>query len=65
MERLLSVVCPSGGLVVDPFCGSGSTGVAAANLGMSFVGVDRSVEYAGVATKRVKEAAQSISLFAD
>ena len=40
LETLVRVVTPAGGVVVDPFCGSGSTGVAALRLGRSFVGVD-------------------------
>lgn len=42
MRWLVRLVCPPGGVVLDPFCGSGTTGVAAVEEGMGFVGVDRS-----------------------
>jgi site-specific DNA-methyltransferase (adenine-specific) len=38
MERLVRYVCPKGGLVPDPFCGSGTTGVACVNIGRRFIG---------------------------
>ena len=56
MERLLSVVCPKGGTVLDPFCGSGSTGVAAKKLGMNFIGVERDRSYTEVTVKRLDAA---------
>lgn len=40
MEWLLKLVTPPGGTVLDPFAGSGTTGVAAIRLGMSFIGCD-------------------------
>ena len=52
LRDLLSVVCPPGGTVLDPFCGSGSTLVAAASLGMSGVGIDRDGVHTATARKR-------------
>ena len=40
MRWLVRLVTPPGGIVFDPFCGSGSTGCAAAMEGFSFVGID-------------------------
>jgi len=57
MERLVRYACPEGGLVLDPFCGSGSTGVACVNVGRRFIGVEREGEYAEIATLRVTNAA--------
>jgi DNA modification methylase len=57
MEWLVKLVCPPGGVVLDPFAGSGSTGVAALRCGRGFVGVEREPEYFATARRRVGEAA--------
>lgn len=44
--------CPTDGVVLDPFCGTGSTLVAARNLGRKSVGIDISAEYLAVAEAR-------------
>lgn len=56
--RELVQLCPPGGVVLDPFAGSGSTGVAALIEGRRFVGIEVSAEYAAVAEERLREAAQ-------
>ena len=43
---------PSGGTVLDPFMGSGTTGAAAKRLGRSFIGIDLSPDYCAMAEKR-------------
>ena len=43
---LVRLVCPKGGLVLDPFAGSGTTGVAALAEGMEAVLIEREAEYA-------------------
>lgn len=48
--------CPEGGLVLDPFCGSGTTGVAAAHLNRNFVGIDVRQEYCDLAEERLRTA---------
>lgn len=40
MQQLVEFACPAGGLVLDPFCGSGTTGEAALSLGRRFLGID-------------------------
>ena len=53
MKRLIALCTQDGDLVLDPFCGSGTTGVACAQLGRSFVGVDLDQSYLDLATKRI------------
>lgn len=53
MEQLVSAVTPTNGTVLDPFMGSGTTGVACKNLGFDFVGCEMNPEYAAIAEKRI------------
>ena len=53
MRWLVRLVTPPGGLVLDPFLGSGTTGCAAALEGFEFVGIERDEEYAAIAEARV------------
>lgn len=57
MRWLLTLVVPPDGLVLDPFLGSGSTGVAAIELGMRFIGIERDRKSFDIACARI-EAAQ-------
>lgn len=52
MRRLLRCV-PPGGVVLDPFMGSGTTGLAAAELGLSFLGIELTAENFAVAEARI------------
>ena len=54
MQYLVRLVCAKGGTVLDPFMGSGSTGCAAVEEGMWFVGVEQSEEYADIAVGRLR-----------
>ena len=53
MTYLITLVTPPGGLVLDPFMGSGSTGCAAARGGWGFVGCERDESYFKIAEKRI------------
>lgn len=53
MRWLALLVTPAGGLVLDPFCGSGSTGCAAVLEGFDFVGFDLSAEFVRVSRARI------------
>ena len=56
MEYLIKLVAPKGATVLDPFMGSGTTGVAAVNLGNRFVGIEKESEYASIASTRIDKA---------
>lgn len=56
MQYLIKLVTPPGGTVLDPFMGSGSTGVAAKNLGFNFAGIELSPEYFEIAKRRIEHA---------
>jgi site-specific DNA-methyltransferase (adenine-specific) len=53
--RQLVQICPAGGTVLDPFAGSGSTGVAALAEGRSFSGIEVTERYASIARQRLVE----------
>lgn len=53
MRWLVRLVTRKGGLVLDPFMGSGTTGVAAVEEGMRFVGIERDEHYMEIATRRI------------
>lgn len=59
MDYLIRLVTPPGGVVLDPFCGSGTTGVAAVKGGWNFVGMEREAEFAAFAEKRIAAVLQS------
>lgn len=60
MRYLIRLVTRKGGLVLDPFMGSGTTGVAAVEEGMRFVGIERDEHYMEIAKRRIMEAAAEI-----
>jgi site-specific DNA-methyltransferase (adenine-specific) len=53
MRWLVRLVTPPGGLVLDPFTGSGTTGIAALREGFSFVGFEQDPEYVEIARARI------------
>jgi DNA modification methylase len=63
MRYLVRMVTPIGGVVLDPFMGSGSTGRGALLEGCRFVGIDLSDEYATIARERIAACAAEPSLF--
>jgi len=54
MAYLARLVTPPGGLILDPFCGSGSTGVAAVSEGFDFVGIEMDPHYCDIARARIE-----------
>jgi len=55
MQYLIKIYTPEGGTVLDPFCGSGSTGIAAMLEERNFLGVDLDSDYIDIAQRRVKD----------
>jgi len=53
MKYLIKLITPQGGKILDPFNGSGSTGMAAVELGFEYVGIDLDEHYIDIATKRI------------
>ena len=56
MEELISILSTEGQTILDPFMGSGSTGVAAKNLNRKFIGIEMDEGYFNIAKKRIDEA---------
>jgi site-specific DNA-methyltransferase (adenine-specific) len=54
--RLVAICTNEGDVVLDPFCGSGTSGVAAISLGRQFVGIDLDSEHIALARKRIEAA---------
>jgi len=51
---------PTGGVVLDPFMGSGTTGIAAVLEGRDFIGIELNAEYLEIAERRIAHAQGSI-----
>ena len=53
LEALIGLVTIEGQVVLDPFCGSGSTLVAAKKTGRNYIGIEANLEYVNVAKERL------------
>jgi hypothetical protein len=53
MQYLVKMITPPNGIVLDPFCGSGTTGVACKLEGFQFVGMEQDPEYIKIAESRI------------
>lgn len=58
-ETCLLASCPPDGTVLDPFCGSAATGVAALRHGRSFIGIDVNPLYERLAHQRIRESSET------
>jgi DNA modification methylase len=58
MQYLVKLVTPKGGVVLDPFMGSGSTGKACKLEGFDFIGIEREAEYIEIAKARINVISQ-------
>jgi site-specific DNA-methyltransferase (adenine-specific) len=54
LKRLIALCTSEGDLVLDPFCGSGTTGVACVLLGRNFIGIDLDQSYLELTAKRIE-----------
>jgi len=55
MSYLIRIYSPPGSTVLDPFCGSGSTGIAALLEGREFIGIDMEQEYIDISERRIND----------
>ena len=55
MKYLIKLITPPGGIVLDPFNGSGSTGCAAVELGHEYIGCELDPKYVEISLKRIAE----------
>ncbi len=62
IEPCVLAGCPRDGVVLDPFAGSGTTGVAAMKHGRRFIGIELNEEYGKIAQKRLKDGAAQPTL---
>lgn len=56
VERPIQATCPPGGVVLDPFIGSGTTAIAAEALGRNWVGIELNPDFARLAMQRIEAA---------
>lgn len=56
MRYLCRLVTPPDGVVLDPFMGSGTCGIAAVQEGFGYVGIEKDAEYVELATTRIRYA---------
>lgn len=61
LERIIDASCPLEGIVLDPFCGSATTGVSALAKGRKFIGIDSNQEYLdNLAIPRLREVTEKV-----
>ena len=65
MKYLIKLVTPPNGTVLDPFTGSGSTGMAAVELGYEFIGIELDPHYVDIANKRITAWNKPLNNFKD
>ena len=63
MKYLCRLVTPKGGIVLDPFMGSGSTGLAAKDEGFEFIGIEREKEYFEICKSRIEKSSPLMEFF--
>jgi site-specific DNA-methyltransferase (adenine-specific)/modification methylase len=56
-------LCPKAETILDPFMGSGTTGIAAIQMGRKFIGIEREPKYFDIACKRIEQASRQVDMF--
>lgn len=64
-DRLVAALCPEGGTVLDPFMGSGTTGISCLRFGRKFLGIDKEENYCSVARERLTNYKQDVLVLED
>lgn len=62
MLELVELFTDQGEVVLDPFCGSGTTGVACLRLGRRFIGIEKDAKYAAIARERLTAESKGLTL---
>jgi len=57
---MIKAGCPKGGLVLDPFMGSGTTAIVALKQKKDYIGIELNSEYIKIANKRIKAVQQPL-----
>lgn len=65
MQKIVSTASAPAQTILDPFMGSGTTGVACVKLGRKFIGIEREPEYFEIACKRIREAYAQPDMFVE
>jgi site-specific DNA-methyltransferase (adenine-specific) len=65
MRYLVRLITPPGGIVLDPFTGSGTTLIASKLEGFFYLGIEREQQYCEIARQRVEQAQMQGKLFAE
>jgi site-specific DNA-methyltransferase (adenine-specific) len=63
MRKLVARLCKPGQTILDPFMGSGQTGIAAVELGCNFIGIEKDPHYFAIAQRRIEQAQAQPALF--
>lgn len=65
MRELVALFTSAGDQICDPFCGSGTTGVAAVSLGRKFIGIERDIKWFDLACRRIQAALDAPDMFVE
>lgn len=63
MRHLVNLFSNEGQTILDPFMGSGTTGVAAVQMGRKFIGIEKEPKHFDIACKRIEEAQRQGDMF--